>query len=177
MIFICYSWADAEIVHYLKRQLTYIGCDVWIDSEHLDLAAPLEGQIRRALRESSCVLLFDSPNSRDSKWVRRELDWAQGAGIDIVSWPIKNAEERLERASYALPKRQMASALYSESFSFPPYPAALAPHSRYSAIRLGSPSSVVSIAAITNAKLCTLSSIRVADASPPSSQSTNSLNK
>lgn len=175
MIFICYSWADAEIVHYLKRQLTYIGCDVWIDSEHLDLDAPLEGQIRRALHESSCVLLFDSPNSRDSKWVRRELDWAQGAGIDIVSWPIKNAEERLEGTSYALPNQQMASALYSESF--PPYHATLAPHSRYSAIRLGSPSSVVSIAAITNAKLCKLSSIRVADAAPPSSQSTNSLNK
>ena len=96
MIFICYSWADAEIVHYLKRQLTYVGCNAWIDSEHLDLDAPLEDQIRQALYESSCVLLFDSPNSRNSKWVRRELDWAQGAGIDIVSWPIKNTEERLE---------------------------------------------------------------------------------
>ena len=111
MIFICYSWADAEIVHYLKRQLTYMGCNAWIDSEHLDLDAPLEDQIRQALYESSCVLLFDSPNSRNSKWVRRELDWAQGAGIDIVSWPIKNAEGRLEGASYALPDQQVASAL------------------------------------------------------------------
>ena len=112
MIFICYSWADAEIVHCLKRQLTYVGCNAWIDSERLDLDAPLEDQIRQALYESSCVLLFDSPNSRNSKWVRRELDWAQGAGIDIVSWPIKNTEERLEGASYARPDQQVVSALY-----------------------------------------------------------------
>lgn len=45
MIFICYSWADAETVHYLKRQLAAVGCAVWIDSEHLDLDAPLEEQI------------------------------------------------------------------------------------------------------------------------------------
>ena len=93
MIFISYSWIDAEIVHHLKRQLTYVGRDVWIDFENLDLDAPLEDQIRQALHESSHVLLLDSPNSRSSKWVRRELAWAQGAGIDIVNWPIKNARE------------------------------------------------------------------------------------
>lgn len=128
MIFICYSWADAEIVHYLKRKLTYMGCDAWIDFEHLDLDDPLEDQIRQALHESSCVLLLDSPNSRNSEWVRRELAWAQGAGIDIVSWPIKNAKERLEGASYALPDQQMAAALYQGSF--PLHHATLASHSR-----------------------------------------------
>ena len=102
MIFICYSWLDAEVVHYVTKQLACMGRDVWIDSKHLNLDAPLKDQIRQALRESSCVLLFDSPNSRRSKWVRRELAWAQGAGIDIVNWPIENAEERLEWPNHAL---------------------------------------------------------------------------
>lgn len=96
MIFICYSWRDAEVVHYVTKQLSGMGRDVWIDAEHLNLDAPMDDQIRQALRKSSSVLLFDSPNSRRSKWVRRELAWAKGEGIDIVNWPIENAEERLK---------------------------------------------------------------------------------
>ena len=33
MIFICYSWRDAEIVHDVTKQLVGMGRDVWIDAE------------------------------------------------------------------------------------------------------------------------------------------------
>lgn len=100
MIFMSYSWMDAEIVHRVKRRLASRGRDVWIDFENLDLDAPLDDQIRQALRKSSCVLLFCSPNSQRSKWVKRELAWAQGAGIDIVHWSVQN--DQLDRPSDAL---------------------------------------------------------------------------
>lgn len=102
MIFICYSWRDAEVVHDVTKQLAGMGRDVWIDAEHLNLDAPMDDQIRQALRKSSSVLLFDSPNSRSSEWVKRELAWAKGEGIDIVNWPIENAEERLRRPNFML---------------------------------------------------------------------------
>ena len=104
MIFMSYSWMDAEIVHRVKMRLASMGRDVWIDFEKLELNTPLESQIedriRQALRKSSCVLHFDSPNSQRSKWVKRELIWAKDAGIDLVHWPIQNA--RSDRANDAL---------------------------------------------------------------------------
>ena len=93
MIFICYSWRDAEVVHDMTKQLAGMGRDVWIDAEHLNLDAPMEDQIRQALRKSSSVLLFDSPNSGRSKWVRREFGLK--ARERYREWPIENAEEQL----------------------------------------------------------------------------------
>ena len=102
MIFISYSWADSQAVHTLKWHLARAGCDAWIDFENLDLNTPLEAQVRQAVHDASRVLLLDSPHSRCSSWVTRELAWAQGAGIEVINWPVEVVKEQLGRPNNGL---------------------------------------------------------------------------
>ena len=90
MIFISYSWGDFPTVRAFNQRLVDAGYRTWIDFENLDLSAPLEPQVQEAVRLAKLVLCVDSPHSRSSSWVRREVSWAARAGVLVIGRPISS---------------------------------------------------------------------------------------
>ncbi len=84
MIFICYSWANAQATHALHRRLTRSGRETWIDIEKLDLNSDIKGQLETAIRGSRIVLLVDSAEARASEWTRFELACADKNKIPVM---------------------------------------------------------------------------------------------
>ena len=77
MIFISYSWANASAVQLFRNELALANIPAWIDYERLDLNMRLDPQIRSAVLESSVLIVADSFHARLSRWVRKEVDWAE----------------------------------------------------------------------------------------------------
>jgi hypothetical protein len=96
VIFISYSWTDSRVARALNECLANAGVTTWIDFLKLDIAAPLEPQIRRAVTAASRMLLVESSDSRSSGWVKRELVWAECSGVPIMSWRVSSLAEDLE---------------------------------------------------------------------------------
>ena len=94
MIFISYSWGDSPAVRAFNKRLVDEGYSTWIEFENLDLGESLEPQIQGALRLASLFLCVDSPHSRSSSWLQREIAWAMHAGIFVVNQPISRLAER-----------------------------------------------------------------------------------
>lgn len=89
MVFLSYSWRDAERVHQWARKLHARGCDLWLDVWNADTTAPIAPQIEAAVRRAALVAVAMSPHARRSPWVRAEVSIAQRAGIRVA-----NAEAR-----------------------------------------------------------------------------------
>lgn len=81
-IFISYSHDDTETMHHLRQGLQEAGFRVWSDEEiepgH-DWAEALAEMITR----SHCVVCMLSENASHSKWVGRELGYAEANDTDI----------------------------------------------------------------------------------------------
>src|SRR5690348_5021815 len=81
-IFVSYAQEDAnrvdEFVHLLASQLGYIDApvDLWMDREALRPGEQWADAIQAALLDSVGMLVFVSPASMASEWVRRELEAA-----------------------------------------------------------------------------------------------------
>jgi hypothetical protein len=85
VIFISYSWHDRDVVDRLISRLREHKVAYWIDSENLDLDQSLKGQIFQGLRRATTLLLIDSAPSRESRWVRFEMQAALVLGRPIVA--------------------------------------------------------------------------------------------
>ena len=76
-VFISYSHADLEFAERLTRDLQALGVQCFIDQTGLQKGTPdWDEAIRQAVRTSSAVLLVASQLSRQSRFVRSELDVA-----------------------------------------------------------------------------------------------------
>jgi hypothetical protein len=60
MIFVSYSWQDAELVQPLVRTLQCDDLNIWVDFWHLDLTQDLHSQLKVALYMCQAVVLFES---------------------------------------------------------------------------------------------------------------------
>ena len=76
-IFISYSRKDDD---FLRRTIAYLrgkGLTMWVDNEKLIPGTPIwEAEIEKAIRAASAVVVFMSPDSKESEWVRREITLA-----------------------------------------------------------------------------------------------------
>ena len=77
-VFMSYSRRDdadmRRIVTYLRGQ----GINVWVDHEKLNPGTAIwEAKIEKALTGASAVIVILSPDSKNSKWVRREISFAE----------------------------------------------------------------------------------------------------
>lgn len=76
-VFMSYSRKDAESMRRTTAFLRGKGITVWVDNEKLVPGTPIwEAEIERAIRAASAVVVFMSPDSKDSEWVRREITLA-----------------------------------------------------------------------------------------------------
>lgn len=78
MLFISYSRSDQAHVDSLAKVLQKKGYGVWIDNSNLTPGTPdWERAIRNAIRSCHAVILMASPNSRQSMYVKDELELAR----------------------------------------------------------------------------------------------------
>jgi hypothetical protein len=72
-----YSRKDEGIMRRVVAFLRNKGIKVWVDNEKLVPGTPIwEAEIEKAIKAASAVVVFMSPDSKDSEWVRREITLA-----------------------------------------------------------------------------------------------------
>ncbi|MGZ8095473.1 MAG: toll/interleukin-1 receptor domain-containing protein [Methylosarcina sp.] len=76
MIFISYSSQDAEFVYELRKQLESFGLKTWVDCRELIAGQNLAPEIEQAIDNSSHFIAVISPQTVNSKWVRKEINRA-----------------------------------------------------------------------------------------------------
>jgi hypothetical protein len=81
-VFISYSRVDQAYVKQLADHLSGLGLDVWYDYE-IDAGEPFGPRIQAAIDDCCIFLPVLTPASAASKWVRREIGYA-----DILNKPI-----------------------------------------------------------------------------------------
>jgi hypothetical protein len=73
VIFISYSRLDLPNVRGVVEGLSAEGVEFWLDESNLPVGQAFVVQLGAALRKADCILLIDTPASRDSYWVSREV--------------------------------------------------------------------------------------------------------
>lgn len=92
-MFVSYAWKDRAQVEDLCAWMRASGTEYWLDSERLDLDAPVRPQIVAAVASATGMILVDSRASRGSDWVDLELRSARLRGKTIV--PYRPAAQAL----------------------------------------------------------------------------------
>ncbi len=72
-VFISYSHNDKVKIQDVVRQIKNAGHDVWIDESKLLVSDPITVDIQENIRNSDYVIVFLSPHSVESTWVRQEI--------------------------------------------------------------------------------------------------------
>lgn len=72
-IFISYSKKDIDFARHLRKLLQQANFSVWMDENEIDPGEDWWETIEQNIKAASAVVVVMSPNSRDSRWVKREL--------------------------------------------------------------------------------------------------------
>jgi formylglycine-generating enzyme required for sulfatase activity len=83
-VFISYSRKDMAFVEQLAKDLISAGLDVWWDLSGIRGGEDWEGMISTALESSEHIVVVLSPDSANSRWVRREYLTADEKGSQIL---------------------------------------------------------------------------------------------
>ena len=92
-VFISYSRQDMEFVQRLAADLQNAGLDVWWDLSDIQGSDVWEKRIEEGLRTSQHFIVVLTPDSLESRWVRREYLSADNAGIKIIPLKLKSHGE------------------------------------------------------------------------------------
>jgi hypothetical protein len=76
MIFVSYSRSDIADTRSLVESLSTEGLEYWLDEWNIPVGQAFVERLGNALREADGFLLVDTPASRSSYWVSRELQTA-----------------------------------------------------------------------------------------------------
>ena len=83
-IFVSYAHADKVIVFEAIRQLHSKGANIWYD-EGIQAAGEWIEEIAHAIKDSVLFLVFISPQSIDSRYVRQEIGYASSLNKEILT--------------------------------------------------------------------------------------------
>ncbi len=76
-IFLSYSRKDVQTMYLVRDAMLAEGLNVWTD-EGIEPGTPLwKDTIEHAIESAGCIVVILSPDSKQSIWVKRELDYAQ----------------------------------------------------------------------------------------------------
>jgi hypothetical protein len=88
-VFISYSRIDLEFVRRLAKDLQDADLDVWWDLSVIQGSDVWEKRIEEGLRSSQYFIVVVTPDSLESRWVRREYLSADNAGVKIIPLKLK----------------------------------------------------------------------------------------
>jgi membrane peptidoglycan carboxypeptidase len=83
-VFLSYSTKNVEMMHAVRDKLLAAGISVWT-AENIEPGTPLWlDAIGQAIEKAKCIVVFLSPSAKQSTWVKREIDYAEGQNIPII---------------------------------------------------------------------------------------------
>jgi len=82
-IFLSYSRADGDLMGRVRDELISGGFKVWTDANLTPGTPSWKDGIEQAIEGASCLIVILSPDSKQSEWVKRELDYALAYGLPI----------------------------------------------------------------------------------------------
>jgi hypothetical protein len=82
-IFISYSRKDEDYAQRLTRKLRSEGLEVWIDQNSINYGENWEDRIYEGVINCEAFIVAMTPSSKKSKWVQREIAWADQANKPI----------------------------------------------------------------------------------------------
>jgi hypothetical protein len=91
-IFISYSSKDHKVVSNYANFLREKGYAVWIDQVDISHGHEFPEEITKAIQGCSILLFFSSQHSNASKWVKREIVYADNQNKTILPIRLDNAE-------------------------------------------------------------------------------------
>jgi hypothetical protein len=97
-VFISYARGDRPYVDRLAQYLTDAGFGVWYDRS-LEPGSSFSDKIRAALEASDAVIVVLSPDSVASKWVLREISYADQRKIPLVPLLLADCAKPMEVAA------------------------------------------------------------------------------
>lgn len=104
-VFISYSYEDKEFVEWLKDNLQGLGHEIWYDQQEIQLGDSIKQKITLGIQSSSTFIVILSNSSKNSNWVRYELNSALllnaiNKGIKILPIKIDDSEVPSDLSSY-----------------------------------------------------------------------------
>ena len=81
-IFLSYSHADKQFAHRLEQDLKNAGAEVWIDEAEILVGDSLIAKIRDGIEKTDFLGVILSPDSVNSGWVEKEVEFAMNLEID-----------------------------------------------------------------------------------------------
>lgn len=91
-IFISHATADDNFVKELRIKLELHGLNVWVDSRNLRGGVKLRPEIEQAILEASYVIAVLSPSTINSPWVRKEINFAESKGHNVIPLMLPGIE-------------------------------------------------------------------------------------
>jgi hypothetical protein len=91
-IFLSYSRKDYDFAMQLKDDLENVGFDVWVDQNKIVGGEVWRKSIADALNNSHTVVWVVSPDSVNSKYVNKELSFADGKDVCIIPVMYRKVE-------------------------------------------------------------------------------------
>jgi len=82
-IFLSYSRADDDLMGRVRDDLAGEGFKIWTDANLTPGTPSWKDGIEQAIEGASCLVVILSPDSKQSEWVKRELDYALAYGLPI----------------------------------------------------------------------------------------------
>lgn len=104
-LFISYSYEDKEFAAWLKDNLQGFGHEIWYDQQEIQLGDSIKKKIIEGIQASSTFIVILSNSSRNSDWVRYELNSALlsnaiNKGIKILPIKIDDSEVPSDLSNY-----------------------------------------------------------------------------
>jgi TIR domain len=111
-VFISHSSYDSElalkIYHWLK-DFQFVE-DIWIDLRELKPGIEIDNSIRHGIKQSRIVIVIVSNKSKDSKWVKEEIELSRKYGKILIPILYKVRPERISANN--LPIQQLLRKKY-----------------------------------------------------------------
>lgn len=96
-VFVSYRRSDAlQMGEQIWEVLTKAGFDVFLDRFGIDPAENFQERLTDRLGDKAFVLLVESPEARESRWVLHEVNYARKhqLGFLAVTWPATKTQNR-----------------------------------------------------------------------------------
>lgn len=91
-VFLSYSRKDTNMMQRVRDDLLAAGIDVWTD-EGIEPGTPLwKDAIEKAIEQAIILIVLLSPDSKQSLWVKRELEYAGVQGVKIIPLLVRGDE-------------------------------------------------------------------------------------
>lgn len=105
-VFLSYNSADESYMQRIRKTLEDAGLRVWVDDTGIPPGKPdWQVMIEEALHQSACLVCVLTANTRKSRWVREELEYARLQEKSIYLVHIDGHHKDVVILGYALMQR------------------------------------------------------------------------